>query len=53
MKKSERIINNNIIQNLENMKMDILEKLDLHVTINGGLSTKELIKTIDFLKFKR
>jgi len=51
MKKSERIMNNNIIQNLENMKMDILEKLDLHVTINGGLSTNELIKTIDFHKF--
>ena len=51
MKKSERITNNNIMKNLENMEMNILEKLDLHVTINGGLSSKELIKTIDFHKF--
>lgn len=51
MKKDEIIKNNNITKNLENMKMDILEKLDLHVTINGGLSTKELISTIDFHKF--
>ena len=51
MKKSERIKNNNIMKNLENMEMNILEKLDLHVTINGGLSSKELIKTIDFHKF--
>ena len=51
MKKDEIITNNNIMKNLENMKMDILEKLDLHVTINGGLSTKELINTIDFHKF--
>ena len=43
MKKSERITNNNIMKNLENMEMNILEKLDLHVTINGGLSSKELI----------
>ena len=51
MKKSERITNDNIMKNLENMEMNILEKLDLHVTINGGLSSKELIKTIDIHKF--
>ena len=51
MKKGEIIKNKNIAKNLETMKMDILEKLDLHVTINGGLSTKELIKTIEFHKF--
>ena len=39
------------IKNLEHMNMDVLEKLDLHVTINGGLSTKELIRTIDFHNF--
>ena len=51
MKKSDIIKRKNIAKNLETMKMDILEKLDLHVTINGGLSTNELIKTIDFHKF--
>lgn len=40
-----------IIKNLEGMLDNIYEKLDLHVTINGGLSTGELIKTIDFHKF--
>jgi hypothetical protein len=51
MKKNEIIKKKNISKNLENMQMDILEKLDLHVTINGGLSTKELIRTVDFHNF--
>ena len=37
-----------IIENIKDMKMDILDKLDLHITINGGLTAKELVKTIDF-----
>ena len=40
-----------IISNIENMKMEVLEKLDLHITINGGLTAKELVKTIDFYNF--
>lgn len=40
-----------IIKNIEKMKMEILEKLDLHITINGGLTAKELVKTIDFYSF--
>lgn len=51
MKKSEIIKRDQITKNLEYMNMKVLDKLDLHVTINGGLSTKELIKTIDFHKF--
>ena len=40
-----------IIKSISGMKMEILEKLDLHITINGGLTAKELVKTIDFYKF--
>tara|TARA_B000000475_G_C15929895_1_gene420327 strand:- start:81 stop:488 length:408 start_codon:yes stop_codon:yes gene_type:complete len=40
-----------IIENIKDMKMDILDKLDLHITINGGLTAKELVKTIDFYSF--
>ena len=40
-----------ILENIYGMDMTILDKLDLHVTINGGLSTEELIKTIDFHNF--
>ena len=40
-----------IIKNISGMKMEILEKLDLHITINGGLTAKELVKTIDFYQF--
>ena len=31
--------------------MEVLEKLDLHITINGGLTARELVKTIDFYQF--
>ena len=41
----------NIIENIKDMKMDVLDKLDLHITINGGLTAKELVKTIDFYQF--
>ena len=40
-----------ILENLYGMDMSVLDKLDLHVTINGGLSTEHLIKTIDFHNF--
>tara|TARA_X000000950_G_scaffold159369_1_gene195195 strand:+ start:8441 stop:8824 length:384 start_codon:yes stop_codon:yes gene_type:complete len=40
-----------ILENIYGMDMSILDKLDLHVTINGGLSTEELIKTIDYHNF--
>ena len=40
-----------IIENLYGMDMSVLDKLDLHVTINGGLSIEDLIKTIDFHNF--
>lgn len=40
-----------IIKTIEDMGMDIFDKLDLHITINGGLNSKELTKTIDFYKF--
>ena len=40
-----------IHENLYGMDMSVLDKLDLHVTINGGLPTKDLIKTIDFHDF--
>jgi hypothetical protein len=43
--------NKRIIKNIESMKMDVLEQLDTHVTINGGLSIDELVKTIHFHKF--
>ena len=33
------------------MDMNVLGQLDTHVTINGGLSLGELIKTIHFHKF--
>ena len=44
---------NKIIENIESIEEhdNIYKKLDLHVTINGGLSIEELIKTIDFHKF--
>ena len=40
-----------IIENIKDMKMEVLEKLDLHITINGGLTARELVKTIDFYQF--
>jgi hypothetical protein len=40
-----------ILKNIENMDMKIFEQLDTHVTINGGLSIDELVKTIHFHKF--
>jgi len=40
-----------ILKNLESMDMNIFEQLDTHVTINGGLSIDELVKTIHFHKF--
>ena len=40
-----------ILKNLENMDMNVLGQLDTHVTINGGLSSEELIKIIHFHKF--
>ena len=40
-----------IIKNIQNMDMNILGQLDTHVTINGGLSIDELVKTIHFHKF--
>lgn len=40
-----------ILKNIESMDMNILGQLDTHVTINGGLSSEELIKTIQFHKF--
>jgi hypothetical protein len=45
------IIQKEIIKNIENMDMKVLEQLDTHVTINGGLSVDELVKTIHFHKF--
>ena len=41
---------NLITDNLHGMG-DIYEKLDLHVTINGGLTIKQLINTIEFHDF--
>ena len=40
-----------ILKNMESMNMNVFEQLDTHVTINGGLSIDELIKTIHFHKF--
>ena len=40
-----------IIKNIESMDMNVLNELDTHVTINGGLSIDELVKTIHFHKF--
>ena len=40
-----------IIKNIESMNMSVLDELDTHVTINGGLSIDELVKTIHFHKF--
>ena len=40
-----------IIKNIESMDMNVFKQLDTHVTINGGLSIDELIKTIHFHKF--
>tara|TARA_B100001094_G_scaffold326400_1_gene382468 strand:+ start:608 stop:994 length:387 start_codon:yes stop_codon:yes gene_type:complete len=39
-----------ILKNIESMDMNVLEQLDTHVTINGGLSIDELVKTIHFHK---
>ena len=33
------------------MNMNVLDKLDLHITINGGLTAEELVKTINFYQF--
>jgi len=51
MNNNEIIKQNEIMENLQGMDMNIFDKLDLHVTINGGLSTENLIKTIDFHNF--
>ena len=45
--------NKRILKNIESMDMNVLGRLDTHVTINGGLSLDELIKTIDFHKFTK
>jgi len=44
---------NEIIANMEEMASGVWEELDLHITINGGLSIGELIKTIHFHKFTK
>jgi hypothetical protein len=51
MKNSDIIKRNNITDNLQGMDIETFEKLDLHVTVNGGLSTEQLMKTINFHKF--
>ena len=51
MKSSDIIKRNNITDNLQGMSTKTFEKLDLHVTTNGGLSTEQLMKTIYFHKF--
>lgn len=40
-----------IIKNIESMDLTVLDKLDLHMTINGGLTTDELRKSIEFHNF--
>tara|TARA_B100001093_G_scaffold511705_1_gene580149 strand:+ start:3877 stop:4302 length:426 start_codon:yes stop_codon:yes gene_type:complete len=40
-----------IIKNIENMDLSVLDKLDLYMTINGGLTTDELRKSIEFHSF--
>ena len=45
--------NKEIQKNIESMNMDVLGKLDTHVTINGGLSLEELVKSIHFHKFTK
>ena len=40
-----------IIKNIETMDLSVLDKLDLHMTINGGLTTDELRKSIEFHNF--
>ena len=40
-----------IIKNIESMDLSVLDKLDLHMTINGGLTTDELRKSIEFHNF--
>ena len=40
-----------IIKNIESMELSVLDKLDLHMTINGGLTTDELRKSIEFHPF--
>jgi hypothetical protein len=40
-----------IIENIERLDITRLKELDLLVTINGGLTIKELIKIIHFHKF--
>lgn len=50
MQHCEIVKQNQIINNLQGMG-DIYEKLDLHVTINGGLTTEQLVNTIDFHDF--
>ena len=42
---------NKIIANIERMDIMRLKELDIIVTINGGLTIKELIKIINFHKF--
>jgi len=51
MNQKELLKKKEIINNIKDMKMEVLDKLDLHITINGGLTAKELVKTIDFYKF--
>lgn len=50
MQRCKIIKQNQIIDNLQGME-DIYKTLDLHVTINGGLTTEQLINTIDFHQF--
>ena len=45
--------NKEIQKNIESMDMDVLGKLDTHVTINGGLSLEELVKSVHFHKFTK
>tara|TARA_B110000438_G_C15819048_1_gene653368 strand:+ start:2149 stop:2526 length:378 start_codon:yes stop_codon:yes gene_type:complete len=42
-----------ICENLERMDDNAYGELDLHMTINGGLSIEELTKTIHFHKFTK